>query len=561
MDTNFKWYNPVSWFSNQTEEPKTEKKLDPTAYYGLTYTNVQTVSFNGEKNPGAAGPMVDYRPDYAGLRVRSWQSVFESDLAQIGINKLITWVIGKGLKIQSEPEVTVLEDEGIKLDKAKFVKSFEHRFNLWKRRKSCDYSNQNNLNDLCREAERNAIIGGDVLVVLRVVKGDLKIQLIDGENVQSPYYGTQDWPQNLPNGHTIIDGVEINDKREQVAYYVKVYAVDASFENLYKYKFERIPAIGAKTGTKMAYLYYGFKNRINNVRGIPLLSACFEKLNNIDLYSGATLKQAQEAAKVDYQVVHNKEAAGQAPWVNATVSAANGMGPLNNDQLPVTNDGEEVGKTVHVTGLGTAINNNPGSRIEMLENKNTLYFKDFYETHADTFFATLMLPPDVAMGKYNNSFSASRAAIMDWAHVLSVKREHHYEGFLEPIVSLWLELQILTNKIQAPGYVVARSQGNRIITECYKVVRFTGANVPHIDPLKEVKAAREKLGKAFDYVPLDDLENVTESLGGGDSNENIEQASEELKKAEGLGLKAPPEPQPINQPIEKTKPVKKKKPI
>lgn len=541
MDTKFKWYNPISWFSNQTDTLKSTRAADPTAYYGLTYTNVQTVSFNGEKNPGSAGPMVDYRPDYAGLRVRSWQSVFESDLAQIGINKLITWVIGKGLKIQVEPEVSVLADEGINIDKAKFVKSFESRFNLWKRGASCDYSNQFNLNELCREAERNAIIGGDVLVILRVIKGELKIQLIDGEHVQSPYYGSQDWPQNLPNGHTIIDGVEINEKREHMAYYVKVYAVDASFENLYKYKFERIPARGAKSGTKMAYLYYGFKNRINNVRGIPLLSACFEKLNNMDLYSEATLKQAQEAAKVDYQVVHDKEASGQAPWANSTVQASNGMGPLNNSQLPTTDEGTEVGKTVHVTGLGTAINNNPGSKIEMLENKNTLYFKDFYETHSDTFFAVIQLPPNVAMGKYNNSFSASRAAIMDWAHVLGVKREHHYEGFLEPIVSLWLELQILKNKIQAPGYVIARSQGDKIITDCYKVVRFIGANVPHIDPLKEVKAAREKLGKGFDYVPLDDLENVTESLGGGDSNENLEQCAEELKKAESLGLKEKPQ--------------------
>lgn len=554
MATKFKWYNPIGWFSNQTDKPQQAKVLDPTAYYGLTYTNVQTVSFNGEKNPGGAGPMVDYRPDYAGLRVRSWQSVFESDLAQIGINKLITWVIGKELKIQVEPEVDILKEEGISLDKQKFIKSFESRFNLWKRDTCCDYSNLLNLNDLSKEAERNSIIGGDVLVVLRVVKGELKIQLIDGENVQSPYYGSQDWPQNLPNGHTIIDGVEINEKREHMAYYVKVYAVDASFENLYKYKFERIPARGAKTGTKMAYLYYGFKNRINNVRGIPLLSACFEKLNNMDLYSEATLKQAQEAAKVDYQVVHDKEASGQAPWANSTVQASNGMGPLNNSQLPTTDEGTEVGKTVHVTGLGTAINNNPGSKIEMLENKNTLYFKDFYETHSDTFFAVIQIPPNVAMGKYNNSFSASRAAIMDWGHILAVKRQHHYEGFLEPIVSLWLELQILKNKIQAPGYVIARSQGEKIITDCYKVVRFIGANVPHIDPLKEVKAAREKLGKAFDFVPLDDLENITESLGGGDSIENLEQASEELKMAESLGLKdktPPPSDKEIKTPVKK----------
>lgn len=552
-----KWYNPISWFNAETKvnfNPLDNDREKVLASYNLTYTNVQTISFNGEKNPGAAGPMIDYKPQYFELRVRSWQAMLESDIAQIGMNKLITWVIGKGLKLQSEPVKYVLDEEGIKFDKSKFTKSFESRFHLWKKSKTVDYSCLKNLDELCTEAERNAVIGGDVLVVLRVIKGELKIQLIDGQNVQSPYYGSEWFPQNLPNGHSLIDGVEINDKREHVAYWVKVYAVDAKFDNLYKYKFERIPAKGSKTNTTMAYLYYGSQYRINNVRGIPLIAACFEKLNNLDLYSAATLKQAQEAAKVDYQVVHDKDSSPATPWAGAAALGQNVFNNENtNSKLPVTDDGVTLGKTTHITGIGTAWNNSPGSKVETLENKNPLYFKDFYETHTDIFFAVLQIPPNVAMGKYNDSFSASRAAIKDWEHVLMVKRENHYNGFLKPIVSLFLDLQVLQNKIQAPGYVTARAQGNTIVIDCYKNCRFVGANVPHIDPLKEVNAARELLGKAFEYVPLNDVESVTESLGCGDSSENIEQGAAELTIAEGLGLKA----RPIEQAVVTVPPKKK----
>lgn len=553
-----KWYNPISWFNAETKvnfNPLDNDREKVLASYNLTYTNVQTISFNGEKNAGAAGPMIDYKPAYYELRVRSWQAMLESDIAQIGMNKLITWVIGKGLKLQSEPVKSVLEEEGIKLDKAKFTKSFESRFHLWKKSKTVDYSCIKNLDELCTDAERNAVIGGDVLVVLRVIKGELKVQLIDGQHVQSPYYGTEWFPKELPNGHSLIDGVEINEKREHVAYWVKVYAVDASFENLFKYSFERIPAKGSKTNTTMAYLYYGSQYRINNVRGIPLIAACFEKLNNLDLYSAATLKQAQEAAKVDYQVVHDKDSSPATPWAGAAALGQNVFNNANtNDKLPVTDDGTTLGRTTHITGIGTAWNNSPGSKVETLENKNPLYFKDFYETHTDIFFAVLQMPPNVAMGKYNDSFSASRAAIKDWEHVLMVKRENHYNGFLKPILSLFLDLQVLQNKIQAPGYVLALRQRNTIVIDCYKNCRFVGANVPHIDPLKEVKAARELLGKAFEYVPLNDVESVTESLGCGDAAENIEQGAEELKKAEGLGLKA----RPIEQAVVTVPPVKKK---
>lgn len=562
MATNsFKWYNPISWFDAKTsvEWKVPEPKKDPTANWNLTYTNVQSISFTGEKNPGGAGPMLDYKLGYNELRIRSWQAMLESDLAQIGMNKLVTWVIGKGLKLQSEPQVEVLKEEGITLDKKKFTKSFESRFGVWKKSKTIDYAGQKNLNELSIEAERNAVVGGDVLVVLRVIKGELKIQLIDGENVQSPFYGSEWYPKFLPNGHSIVDGVEMNANREHLAYWVKVYAVEATQENIYQYRFERIDAIGKKSGLKMAYLYYGSQYRINNVRGMPLLSACFEKLNNLDLYSGATLKQAQEAAKVDYQVIHHKDANPLTPFASSTVSAQNGQGTGTNNILPQTADGETIGKTTHITGIGTAWNNAPGSEVKVMENKNPLYFKEFFDTHSNIFFAVLQMPPNVAMGKYDDSYSASRAAIKDFEHILGVKREHHHVNFLNPIVSLFLDLQVLTNKIQAPGYIFARSRKNAIVIDCYKNVRFVGPQVPGIDPVAEVEAVRLMLGARANNLPLCDLENAVEILGGGDAVEIVEQFSTELKYAEGLGIKTEPVLQQVTNGKEKVKPDKKKK--
>lgn len=551
------WYKPSTWLQPKAE---TGQIIDPIAHYNLSVRSIGSVSFNGEVNPGQAGPIVDYKLDFQSLRARSHQAMLESDIAQVGMKRLVRWVIGKGMKLQSEPTVEVLTDEGITFDKKKFTKSFESRFNLWRKQKSSDYAGMKNLNQLSDEAENNAGVGGDVLVVLRVIKGELKIQLIDGAHVQSPDYGSEWFPKELPSGHLIIDGVEINARREHVAFYVKVYAVDATMPNLFKYEFKRIEARGNKSGILMAYLYYGSEFRINNVRGMPIMAACFEKLNNLDLYSEATLKQAQESAKVDYQVVHDKEARGVAPWAQSTVDSYNGVGASENGNLPVTDDGEQLMKTTHVTGIGTAYNNSPGSKIEMLENKNPLYFKDFFTTHRDVFFAVIEIPPNVAMSKYDDSYSASRAAVMDWAHTLIVKRERHYIGFLKPIVDLWLELEILQNKIQAPGYLLARNQDNTVVIEAYRNVRFVGANVPHIDPKKEVEAARLMAGKAGENLPFDDLENIIERLGsGGDAQEILQQFSEELAESKRLGIKPEPVLQQVQKETTKNNPVKKKK--
>lgn len=516
------------------------QRTDPLASYNLSYRNVTAVPFNGEKTPGMAGPMLEYKFEYQEARIRSWQAYIESDLAQIAIRRKVTWVISKGLKKQAEPIMDILNDEGIQFDKKKFTKSVESRFNLFRKDKKVDYAGQKNLNQLSKVAVKNALIGGDVLVVLRVVKGKIKIQLIDGAHVQSPYYGTEDWPQNLADGNMIVNGVEINSKREHVAYYVKTYAVDAKFENLHQYKFDRIEAKGKKTGRTMAYLYYGTEFRIDNVRGMPLLSVCIEKLANLDLYSTATLKQAQEASKVDYQVVHDKEAKPIAPWAKSTVSGFNGRGGGDNSNLPVTDDGEQLFTQTHITGIGTAYNNSPGSKLEMLTNENPLYFKDFYETHSDIFFAIVQIPPNVAMGKYNDSFSASRAAGKDWEHTFLVDRDDVHMNFLDNIDSLWFDLEILNNRIQAPGYILARVEENDLVMDAYRNCRFVGPGFPHIDPLKEANAARVILGKAAECIPLNDVEGETENLGRGDASENMEQFAQELKESKQLGIKLEP---------------------
>lgn len=544
-----KWYNPRTWFGdlekvgihNLPHERSWEEK---TAGYSFRYHDLGVVSFDGEKTQGNAGPMLDYRPDHYRLTVRAWQMMFESAPAIIGIGRLVKWVISKGLKLQSEPVMEIIKSEGIQLDKDKFAESVESRWNLWRFLTSVDYAGKKNLNELSAEAEKNSLIAGDVLIVLRVIKGQVKVQVIDSFWVQSPLYGSESWPKELPDGHLIVDGVEMNEKREHVAYWVKTIALEYTMQNLLQaFKYERIEAVSKKTGIKMAYLYFGNEFRINTTRGIPILSPFTEKLTNLDLYSTATLKQAQESAKVDYQVVHEKDAKGNAPWAKSTVDALNGQGPGDNSNLPKTDDGEQLYRTTHVTGIGTAYNNSPGSEIKMLENKNPLYYKDFNETHRDEVFAGISLPPNVAMSKYNDSFSASRAAVMDWGHTVICNREHHKTGCQKPVFDLWLHIEILSGRIQAAGYLLAWKEGNIMLLESYRNIRLVGSNVPHIDPMKEANAVRVKMGEGADHLPIGNMERVTEDLDMGDFNENIERFSQELQKADKLGIKpASPEP-------------------
>jgi hypothetical protein len=95
---------------------------------------------------------------------------------------------------------------------------------------------------------------------------------------------------------------------------------------------------------------------------------------------------------------------------------------------------------------------------------------------------------------------------------------------------MWLEIEVLKSKVSAPGYLKAIQQKNWFALEAYSNARFTGANIPHIDPKKEADAIRLMLGTDLAHVPLINLEQATERMNAGDWNENHKKHLEEQKQ-------------------------------
>jgi len=499
-----------------------------SGYTGGQYRPFFSSSFNGEKNLGEIGPLKSYIMDYEALRLRSWKSYVDSEITQTVINKFITWQVGKGGKLQSEPAVSVLESEGIKIDK-KFSQKIEDRFALYADSKYSDYSQRHSLNYIERVCLLNALVGGDVLVICRYENDCINVQLVDATHIISPGFGTEWYPQVLPNGNRIENGVEITPTGEHAAYHVRVPGLVFSTQR-----------VAAKTedGLTVAFLVYGLEHRLDNVRGIPLISTVMETLAKMERYKEATLGSAEERAKIILQVVHLENASGESPFTKQMAKAHDYDYP-NNDNLPVDDMGKNLANDVIATTNKQVFNMPQGSEMKALEAKNELYFKDFYSVNIDLICACLGIPPDVAMSKYNENFSASRAALKDWEHTLNVRREEFAAQFKKKVYTLWLHVEILKNNIQAPGYLKAFMANNWMVLEAYRKARFTGAAVPHIDPLKEVQAERAKLGDTGLSIPLTTAEAATEALNGGDSEANMEQYAEELAKSKTLKIELP----------------------
>lgn len=373
------------------------------------YTVVGGLSWNGEKYVGEIGPIRTYSIAYEQLRARSWQMYLENEIVQTIIRKFVTWTVGTGLKVQSEPDVeTIAEEGGGSIDKEKFSKIIERRWKIYAGSKRVSHNRQKNLHALACEALKNALIGGDVLVILRYDEEFITIQLVDGANVASPIAGTESYPANLPSGNQIINGIEINDRGEHVAYYVR----KGGNRGLLSFQYDRVQARGEQTGMLMAFMIYGNEYRIDNYRGLPLLGVMFETASKMDRYKDATLGSAEERNKIAFQAVHKPASTGENPWLTQTARASN-LG-ANQNELPEDDYGNQLQERVLATTGKQFINMPIDSELKpVMDTKNELYFKDFYGVLGDITCASVEIPPNVAMSKYDSNFSASRAALKD----------------------------------------------------------------------------------------------------------------------------------------------------
>lgn len=500
--------------------------------------------YDGEKNMGELGPVVNYIPNYQMLRARSWQAMMDSEIAALIINRYCTWVIGLGLKPQAEIQTRVLRGEGINItdDQANDLQEqIEAYFKVFSDRKEFDYAEMEDGNSQQEVAYRNGMVGGDVLVILRFTGEKISTQLIDGMNVVSPI-GLPGTDYNFvlaPNGNRIIHGVEVDSKGKHIAYYVRKAGLDKTTNIWNTYETTRVPARDPSTNMQVAFMFYGNKHRIDGVRGMPLISVILETLKKLERYKEAMVGSAEERAKIAYALTQEIGGSGEGIFTQRVAEAFG-------DGVPITDDGNALATKIAATTMKQVVDLPAGRTLEVLDSKGELYFKDFFDKNLAIVFACMEMPYDVGMMIFTNSYSASRAAIKDFENTLFVKRAKFKRQYNQPIYNFWMHIMVSMGKINLPGYLNAflGEVQNVMVIGAYQMCRFVGAAVPHIDPLKEVMAEREKLGASGAAIPLTTAEQATENLGGGEARANMQQYARELAESKALDIVEPIPPAP-----------------
>lgn len=488
--------------------------------YGGTYWPIVTKKWDGEKTPGELGVVIKNIPLYLSLRLRGYDAFTKTDTVKIFCQRRFQWVIGSGLKLEAEPNLTVLTSEKIDNLPKDWQRLTEERWKIYTNSVYCDFEKRRNLHGLAMDFYTDKFTGGDCLVVCRVESFGVTSQFISGEHLKTPFLGDEVLKEKGEKNH-IEHGIELNERGEHVAYYVYTKPNDVQLLG----KFERIPACGEKTKRRLAWMIYGQKLSPDHKRGVPEFAQILEKVAKLDRYTEASVSKAEQAANILFAIQHKEFSDGSNPLAEL---AKKRLRIIGNEELDSQALGDGLANRIMEGTSNQTFNLPPGAELKDFGTNIESNYQEFHSANFKTMAASIGTPPEVAMQEYNSNYSASRAAINGWGYVVAIDRQDFANQFYRPFYKLWLEFEVLSNKIEAPGFINALQSNNFMVIEAYTTCRFTGKNMPHIDPLKEIKAIREMLGNELEgTTPLISHEQAAEMANAGDFEENYKEYQDE----------------------------------
>jgi lambda family phage portal protein len=454
--------------------------------------------------------------DYWTLRERSAQLFKENPYARGIIRRLVTNEINSGLTPEVIPVESILGFEAGELgDWAEMV---EDRFAIWADSKRlCDTTRQSNFGKLQRIARAEALITGDALIVLRMdrITGLPRVQIYSGTNIVDPLATVF---KKLPDGNHIEYGVELNKFNQHVAYYV----VDING------KINRIPAFGAKSGRRIAWMVYGSDKRIGEVRGEPMLSVVLQNLKEIDRYRDATQRKAVVNSILAMFIKKTEDKPGTKPLTGGAVKKGSGE---------ITDTEGDIRKY-------NIANMHPGMTIETLQHgeEPVAFGNQGIDTNFGDFEASVLrviawmceIPPEILQLSFSSNYSASQAANNEFTNYLNKAREEFGADFCQPIYQEWLLSEVLSQKIITSGQQLLNAWRDPLkydIFGAWLKSDWSGAVKPSTDPLKQTKAYERKVANG--WITND---RAAKELNGTKFSRNMQTIKRENETKKNAGL-------------------------
>lgn len=417
--------------------------------------------------------------------------------------------VGTGLALVAQPDRKVLGWSETQVND--WRGGTQREFSLWADSAECDITLAGNFYDRQRMVLGSARESGDCFTVLP--DGDasatmpyrLRLQILEADRVGNP--------RMAMDTDEVAGGVRCNAAGRPLAYHV----------------YDRHPGAlrglaAAMRGAGQWYDLYGESGRRRILhhwlparpeqrRGVPWLAPIITLLKDLDTYTDAEIKAAVVSA---FFTVFIKTPSGNAAPV--FTGAEQGEGPAGN----VIKMGPAA-----VVGLAA------GEEASFADPKRpNVAFDPFVQAILQQIGMALGIPFELLLKRFNASYSASRAALLDAWMFFRGQRTWLARSFCQPVYETWLAEAVATGRVKAAGFF-----SDPLLRWAYCRAAWVGDSQGSINPKDEVEAYI----KAID-ANLMTHERAEWELGGTDFNETLEAKASERRRLDAAGLVQQPKP-------------------
>jgi len=428
--------------------------------------------------------------DIPTLRGRSDSLYKNNSLARSAINKNLDNIIGSGMRPHPMPKHKIL---GISKKKAKKLgKKMLEEFEFVANSENIDAERTQNFYEMQISAFYSMLIGGDVFAMLPRIerKGTpytTSIALVSADQVCNPNVSI-DKP-------TLAGGVEVMESGEPIYYHI---LKEQPHGLSYRKEWQKVRVFDDDGRRMVLHLYQ--KLEAGQKRGIPYLSPIIKLVKTLGDYTDA---EVTASLVTSLFTVFVKSETGEG--FDLSLEEAE-----NND--------EQVDYSM---SAGSVINLKDGESIEIADpsrpNKN---YEIFYKAIVREMAVGLNLNYSVLMNEFDNSFTASRAELLQVWKYFKRMRNLFVRRFAQPIYERIIEEAVLLGRINAPGFLE-----DPFIRYAYLNCEWTGELAGAIDEIKEVKAAKMRI-----EAGLSTRTKESAMMNGSSFYENINVADDESKK-------------------------------
>lgn len=451
-------------------------------------------------NGGSAEDDIDLHGSV--LRQRARDLYAGGGLGRSGPATMATNVVGWG--IQPKPKI---DGEALGMSEeacAEWERMALREWKLWAESRFCDAERQQNFYGLQQLAYLSQLMSGDAFALFGAKPNkrtpyQLTLRILEADRVSTPQSGGDSTSQEAKAGGRIIDGVEIDRDGAVVRYHI-ANRHPLNGETNVQLEWKAIDAFGKDTG-EPNILHIMTRERPEQRRGVPFVAAQMEQTKQLQRYIDSELA-ANLVSSMLAIFLTSKEDDGQF----GLEDAVNAEDKVADDDLQLE------------LASGAIYDLPPGREVTSVNPvRNNTTFEPFVSAMETLIGAGMEIPREVLIKKYDSNYTASRNSMLDFWRKVRVNRSGFNNSFNQPVYEAWLSEAVALGRIEAPGFFE-----DPLIRQAWCGCMWIGTSMGHVDPLKEVKAAAERIA-----LNISTQEQEASEYNGGDWDAIVAQRRKE----------------------------------